>query len=778
MQNRPSSHGLPSSAATTAHWPLCSLQVPWWQASVSIFEQSVPQGHTTPPPPPGPTAPAPTAPPTGPPAAPPPELPAPPLPPPPSPMTVPVAQAASPSAPESQNHDASSRMAVDYSALSFSARMAAKSMDRPNSSPCGARAERRPHESVSHRHAVVSSGFARGTSVLAWRAHGMPMPMRATIAHLAHDQQERHAGRVVFHHYRDGHWQPVTWRQAAEQSHAIAAGLWELGCRRGDKIAILSESRYEWCLVDLAVLGLGGVVVGIYAASTAEQARYILEHSESRVLFVEDAHQLAKIAPLRDRLPRLGTVVCIAPPAEPAPANGPGDCLSLSALCEKGRALGEREPELLDRCLEAVQPEDTATIVYTSGTTGPPKGAVLTHRNLFEIADVTCRAMDLGQRDVSAVFLPLAHSLQRVALYAGLRAGVTGYFAPSLERLSETWQQAQPTIMASVPRIFEKIHARILQGLAEQPAHRRAVFRAAVALGRAVGRRRQRGERVPLPLGAAHAALDRLVLSRLRDRIFGRRLRYLISGGAPIGRELLEFFHALGVLVLEGYGLTETSAPATVNRPDAYRLGTVGRPLRGTEVKIAADGEILIRGPGVFREYFKDAEATAQAFDPDGWFCSGDIGEIDEDGFLRVTDRKKDIIVTAAGKNVAPQNIENLLKADPLLGQVMVHGDRRNYLTALIALDPENLRRWAEEHGRAGASPAELCREDGVQAAVQAIVDDRNRELARYETVKKFRIVPEDFTVDNGMLTPTLKIKRRVIEQRYAALLDEMYEQG
>ncbi|MBW2529417.1 MAG: long-chain fatty acid--CoA ligase [Deltaproteobacteria bacterium] len=600
------------------------------------------------------------------------------------------------------------------------------------------------------------------------------MDVRHTIAHLADRQRRRYGDRPLFHHLQGGHWRGTTWRESTEQAEQVGAGLWSLGCRHGDRVAILCETRAEWSILDLAVLGLGGVVVGIYPTSTASQVQYVLAHSESKVVFVEDATQLAKVEAVRADLPALEQVVVID--SAGAEQGGPDQPLSLETLRARGREGLAESPELVERCLDAVEPGDVATLVYTSGTTGPPKGVVLTHRNLFEIADITCRTLGLSEQDVSAVFLPLAHSLQRVSLYAGLRAGCSGYFAPSLDQLLETWQAAQPSIMSSVPRVFEKVHNRILAGVSEQPRRRQRIFAAAMALGRRRSRYLQQRRPVPWHVELAYRLVDRMVFSRIRARIFGRRIRYLISGGAPISVELLEFFHAMGLPIYEGYGLTETSAPATLNLEHDFRFGTVGKPLPGVDLKIAPDGEVLIRGPGVFREYYREPDATRAALDEDGWFRSGDIGELDADGFLRITDRKKDLIITAGGKNIAPQNLENLLKADPHVSQALVHGDRRKYLVALITLDAEQMAVWAADHGKAHLDWPALMTDPEVEALVGEIVDRTNAALARYETLKAYRIICDEFTVENDMITPTLKLKRRVIEERYRSLLDGMYQ--
>jgi len=595
--------------------------------------------------------------------------------------------------------------------------------------------------------------------------------MRRTIAHLGHAQHERFGDSVFFYHFHDDRFRPVTWRQAAARGDRITAGLHALGCGHGDKIAIVSETRAEWSSLDLATLTFGGVVVGIYPTSTTEQLRYILDHCEARVVFVENALQLEKVATIRAQLPALQNAIVI----DSDDSASDDDLLTLATLEAQGeRALAD-DPQLVERLRDAVQPDDVASLVYTSGTTGPPKGVVLTHKNFYEISDAAQRAMGLSRHDVGVVFLPLAHSLQRVAAYAGLRAGSAGYYCPNLERLLETWQAAQPTVVSSVPRIFEKMHSRIMQGLAQQTPRRQALFNVALGIGKRRSEAIQRKERVPLHIDLAYSFFDKLIFSKIRQRTFGGRVRYLVSGGAPISKELLEFFHAVGYLILEGYGLTETSAPATLNRPHDFRFGSVGRVLDDVEVEIASDGEIMIRGPGLFTEYYKDPQATAEAIEADGWFHSGDIGEIDDDGFLSITDRKKDLIITAGGKNIAPQNIENLIKTDPRISQVMVHGDKRKFLVALITLDEDEMKTWAKENGCAEDTIAALATDQRVIDAVGAVIEEKNRQLARYESIKKFRILPGDFSVENGMLTPTLKVKRRVIEGNYRELLDELY---
>lgn len=589
-----------------------------------------------------------------------------------------------------------------------------------------------------------------------------------TITHLFHRQAERLSDRVATYHRSQGSYLPTTWQESADWVGTLARGLWELGCRRGDRVAILAETRREWLLADFASLTIGCATVGIYPTSTGEQVAYILRHSESKVAIVEDAAQAAKIAAHRETLPALEQVIVLE---AAAPTD---DALPLDTVRARGRAALAQDGQWLRARRNEVQPQDIATLIYTSGTTGPPKGVVLTHENLHSIALITRDWMNIDERDTAIVFLPLAHSLQRVAAYAGVAAGLAAYYADATT-LVETFAHAQPTLAASVPRVFEKIHAKIIGGLAQAPAHRRKIFEAAMHVGRLRSRYLQQNRRIPLHVAASYALFDRLVFSKLRARTFGQNIRFLISGGAPIARELLEFFHAANILIVEGYGLTETSAPATLNRPGEFKFGSVGRPLPGTQLRFGDDGEILIHGPGVFREYYRDPQATAAVLDEEGWFRSGDIGLQDSDGFLRITDRKKDLIVTAGGKNIAPQNVENLLKQAPLISQVLLHGDRRNFLVALITLDSEELAAWARTQGLEQSSAEELSTNAALRSHVAALVETTNGGLARYETIKKFALLPLDFTVENGLLTPTLKVKRRAVEQRFAQVLDDLY---
>lgn len=593
----------------------------------------------------------------------------------------------------------------------------------------------------------------------------------STLPRLFQHQRKRYGERDLLFHQEGDRWVPITWKDLGARVAEMALGLREQGCLKGDKVAILSETRWEWVALELAVANLGGVVVGIYQTLTPAQVAYILKHSESRIVVVDNETQRAKIHKIRDQLPELETIILIEGQPEQA-----GE-ISLSTLRDHGRTLHQNEPDLIESLLDKVESEDTATFVYTSGTTGPPKSVVLTHRNLLEAANAYYSSFDFTESDVGVIYLPMAHVAQRYMIYIGLLAGMTGYFTENIDKLMETVKAAQATVMACVPRICEKIHSRIMAGLKEQPARRQKLFERALAAGRERSRAIQEGKQIPLMARLKYAFFDRMVFRKLRTYIFGPRIRYLTSGTAPMSRDLQEFFYAMGLLILDSYGMSEVSGAVTANCPNAFKFGTVGKVLPRAEIKIAEDGEILMKGPYVFREYFKEPEATREAFDDEGWLHSGDIGELDGDGFLRITDRKKDLIITAGGKNVAPQNVENMIKTEPWISQVLVHGDRRKYLVALITLDEEEIDKWAGSHQKGDFSMKTLARDEDVHRMVADIIDSKNKELARYETIKKFRILPEDFTVENEMLTPTMKLKRRVIEKKYQQILDEMYEE-
>jgi long-chain acyl-CoA synthetase len=564
----------------------------------------------------------------------------------------------------------------------------------------------------------------------------------------------------------------------------IAAGLAAMGVQRGDPVALLSQTRLEWVLCDVGAMLAGAAIVPIYASSTAEQCAFILRDAAAKVLIVEDAAQLEKVLPLRAQMPGLA-VLHIAGDSVPdasgrkaialadvlAAGRGAGapPPLSLEALRASGRAFSASNPDEIDRRSAALGPNDLFTIIYTSGTTGNPKGVVLTHENLAAGCASALRSLTLHDTDVQFLFLPLAHVLGRQLVWVLVLAGGETGIAESQLTIRDNLKDIRPTLMAAVPRVFEKFYSAILSGAAQGSAIKRGMVAWAFGVGKRHAAALREG-RVPAGMLAfQHRLADKLVLSKLRARIGLDRSRILVSGGAPLAAEIAEFFHGIGLLVLEGYGLTETMSAAFLNRIDRYRFGTVGPPLDAIEYKIADDGEVLMRGPSVFKRYHNNPAATAEAIDAHGWFHSGDIGQI-EDGFLRITDRKKDLIVTAGGKKIAPQALENALKArTPLISQVMVHGDKRPYCVALVTLSEDAIKRFGGgDSAKAAASPE-------ARAALAREIDALNATMASYETIKSFAILPVDFSEANGELTPSMKVKRKAVLEHHKAVIESLY---
>ncbi|HEY5058326.1 MAG TPA: long-chain fatty acid--CoA ligase [Gaiellaceae bacterium] len=536
-------------------------------------------------------------------------------------------------------------------------------------------------------------------------------------------------------------WQPVSWQEASGRVDALANVLLARGVRHGDAVAVLARTRLEWVLLDWATMLVGAVVVGLYPTSSAKECRYILEHSGAVLAFVEDEEQRAKLDSVRDTLPQLGEIVSFD---------------ELPALETEGAAFRASQPDAFAAAQAAVHEDDLATLIYTSGTTGPPKGCMLTHRNLVTAAGRAAKHFEGA--DMVVLFLPLAHSFGRLVHQVAAYHGSTVAFVADAARVQEAIAKVRPTILPAVPRVYEKIHANVLGEIERSGGAKRAIGLWAIGVGSRASRLRREGKPVPALLRAEEKIADRLVFSKVRRRL-GGRLRVGISGAAPLGVDVLEFFHSLGMLVIEGYGLTETSSSTTVNDPDDYRFGTVGRAVAGCEVRFDTDGEILVRSDTVFTGYYKDPEATRAAFTDDGWFRTGDVGEVDADGFVKITDRKKDLIITAGGKNIAPQNLENALKASRFVSQAVVIGDRRPYVTALITLD------W-DEVNASGREP---------QALVEELVGVVNKDRVRVEQIKRFAILPRDFTQEQGEVTPTLKLRRKVVHEHFADEIESLY---
>jgi long-chain acyl-CoA synthetase len=569
---------------------------------------------------------------------------------------------------------------------------------------------------------------------------------------------------------RDGAWHTVSSEEFRAAVEEISMGLRALGVSRGDKVAIVSENRPEWAFADLATLCTGAADATIYPTLTAAQVHYILDDSESKVAFVSNAAQAAKVAEVRARLPRLQHVVRF----DPAPMPG---TTSLDELRAKGREALAADRDAVRRQAATLTKDDLATLIYTSGTTGDPKGVMLTHANLLHNVLAAEKVFPMVNHEWTALsFLPLCHSFERTAGHNFmLYAGVTIAYAESVEKVPENMQEVRPWIMCSVPRLYEKMYARVNEKVASDPPLRQRIFRWAIGVGRKVFAHTVARTEAGALLKLRFALADKLVFSKIKART-GGRLRLFISGGAPLAREIAEFFGAAGMLVCEGYGLTETSPVITCNYPGRVKPGTVGLPLEHVEVKIAEDAEILTRGPHVMKGYYRKPEATAEAIDGDGWFHTGDIGFVDSDGCLVITDRKKDIIVTSGGKNIAPQPIENRLKTNKFFSEVVMVGNRRNFPAALVVPNFESLEAWAKQGKMSVVSREELVRRPEVLAHYRRLVDEMTADLAQFEKIKKIALLTREFTQESGELTPTLKVKRRVVEERYKPTIDAMYE--
>ena len=566
-----------------------------------------------------------------------------------------------------------------------------------------------------------------------------------------------------------GVWKTLSWQELGVAVREIALGLLALGRQKDDAVGILSASRAEWVQADFAIFSVGGRSIPIYPSYPPDLVRYIVCDAQIRTLIVEDAAQLAKVIEMRRDLPGLEHVVVIQGYEGKEPW-----VLTWEALRRLGRDGEDRfKADLAGRVTEG-GPEDIASIVYTSGTTGPPKGVVQTHGNHMAMLKSSEQTLRVSEGDVHLLFLPLAHSFGRLESFAGIYRGLTTAFAESIDKLAQNLPEVRPHFICSVPRVFEKVYAGVMSRAEAGSPLKKRIFHWAVGVGKQVSQLKQARQPVPAALAVEYRIADKLVFSKLKAAL-GGRLRFAVSGGAPLSKEIAEFFHAAGILILEGYGLTETCPALTFNREDHFKFGSVGPAQPGVELKIAPDGEILGRGPNIAKEYFKKPEATAEVFLRDGWFATGDIGAIDADGFLYITDRKKDLIVTAGGINIAPQNIENLLKGDPFISQAVVHGDKRPYPVALITLNPDELAKFAREQGILVTDRAALAKHPKVVERVARIIEERNAELQSYARIKKFAILPEDFTIENGHLTPTLKVKRKIITEAHQELLDSLY---
>jgi long-chain acyl-CoA synthetase len=592
-----------------------------------------------------------------------------------------------------------------------------------------------------------------------------------TLARMFWSRVEKSSQRPAQMLKQGGVWKTLTWREVGEIVRELALGLVALGRRQGDAVALLSASRAEWVQADFAIFSAGCITVPVYPTYPPDLIAYVVNDSNSRTIIVEDPTQLAKVLEARDKMPGLEHIVVMSGYEATQP---PKMVQTWEMLRRLGREVADANANALAERIAATKPDDLASIVYTSGTTGPPKGVMQTHGNHIAAQRNSESAAAVEEGWVHLLFLPLAHSFARLEAFLGVYRGLCTAFAENLEKVGDNLKEVRPHFICSVPRVFEKVYAKILAGVEAGPPAKRKIFHWAIGVGREVSRHQQRGQPLPPALKVKRALAHKLVFSKLHAAL-GGRLQWAISGGAPLSRDIAEFFHAAGILILEGYGLTETCPAATFNRPTRFKFGSVGQALDNVEITIAADGEILIRGANVAKGYFKQPEATAEVFEPSGWFHSGDIGRIDEDGFVFITDRKKDVIVTAGGMNIAPQNIENLLKADPFISQAMVYGDRKPYPVALITINPDELTRFVRDHGILATDPAVMVKHPKVVERVSRTVEEKNSQLQSYAKIKKFAILGADFTQDGGELTPTLKVKRKVVSSKYMTAIEELY---
>jgi long-chain acyl-CoA synthetase len=596
--------------------------------------------------------------------------------------------------------------------------------------------------------------------------------MSNNLGKIFREQAKKYGARVAIEKKLEGAWQSITWEEYYENARAIGLGLYSMGIRKGDRVALLSQNRLEWVISDMGIIGIGAVTVPIYVTLPPSEVAYIIGNSECKVFIAEGKGSLENALDIIDECPFLEKIVVI----------DTRDCdtsservLGFEVLKARGKELEAVESGLFERLTDEIDVEDLATIVYTSGTTGPPKGAMISHGNILAVFDGLDAAVPAYDTDVTVPFLPLCHVFERVAgHFYGMHVGITTHYAEAFDTIVQDIQEKKPTIILAVPRVCEKVYAKIHGQVKEQPRLLQAVFQWAVKVGTRVSRLKEKKQDIPFLLNLRYRIAFKLVYKKIGQAL-GGRVRWMTAAGAPLAREIADFFNATGIFVIEGYGMTECSAPATLNVLDDYKFGTTGKPLPCNRIKISDDGEVLIKGENVIKGYWKMPEHTKEAFTEDGWLKTGDIGRLDEDGFLVITDRKKDLIITAGGKNIAPQNIENLFKKDPLFEQIVVVGDAKKYLVALINLNIEEAARLAREEKLQFTDLQKLPENHDFLAIVDRHVEDRNRHLARFETIKYYRLLSQPFSEDSGELTPSLKVKRKVVMEKYRDLIDSMY---
>ena len=578
------------------------------------------------------------------------------------------------------------------------------------------------------------------------------------VAVLFWDRVTESQDHEAFRYPRGEAWESVTWKQTGDRVRSLAAGLLSLGLESEQRVGIAASTRYDWILADLAIMCAGGATTTVYPTTNSSDTAYILGDSECRVVFAEDDEQLAKLKEHRSELPKLEKVVTFDGTAD-------GDwVITMDALADLGDKFLAENPEVIETTAKAITPDQLATLIYTSGTTGRPKGVRLLHRAwVYEGAAIKAQNI-LDEKDLQFLWLPLAHSFGKVLESAQLACGFATAIDGRVEKIVDNLGVVKPTFMGAAPRIFEKAHARIVMMQEAEGGAKEKIFKRAFAVGLKVDELKQQGKSVPLPLKVQHALFDRLVFSKVRER-FGGRVRFFISGSAALNADIGQWFHAAGILILEGYGMTENAAGATVNHPDNYKMGTVGPALPGSEVKIGEGDEVLLRGPHIMAGYHNLPDETSKTLTDDGWLRTGDKGALDADGFLTITGRIKDLFKTSGGKYIAPSAIESKFKAIcPYASQFVVFGNDRNFVVALITLDPDAVTSWAEENGMSGSSYSDVVGSDRVHEMIDGYVDELNSKLNRWETIKKWEILDHDLSIETGELTPSMKVKRNVVE--------------
>lgn len=598
--------------------------------------------------------------------------------------------------------------------------------------------------------------------------------MSVTICHKFVETAKKQLDHIAILTKRGDRWNQITWSGYRESVNTVAAGLQVIGVRKGDRVAILSNTRYEWAVSDLAILGLGAITVPIYQSSTAEDVEFILKDSDAKVLLCETSAGAAKLQDVIKKT-KVETIIVIHAAEEPLSSSNE-NCISIEDLQIKGELALKKSPTLYELAIGELATEDIATIVYTSGTTGRPKGVVHTHMQILSEVSEAFPLLGVTPRDRSLTFLPFAHVLGRIEIWGHALIGYTMGFAQSIDRLKDDFVDVKPTILVAVPRVFEKIHNGIL-AQADLSTVKSKVFQWALSVGREMSRHKADKQPVPIDLALKYQLARKLVFNHIQTRL-GGQLRFAVCGGAPLSQSIAEFFHAAGILILEGYGLTETLAAVTVNTPFDYRFGTVGKGIGDVKLKLAADGELLVQSKKVMKCYYKDPEETALAL-AGGWLHTGDIAEISVEGYVKITDRKKDLIKTAGGKYVAPQRLEGLLLANQYISQVHIHGDQKKYIVALVTLNLDAVAKYAADNGIRtkdfNGGRTALLENVKIKDLIRRVVADVNAQLASYESIKNFAILPNEFTVESGELTPSLKVKRKVVDQRYKEVIDRLY---